>query len=129
MKLILALIGLSTNEEYLYSESIIRFQMSGSTGGQGHVLFEHWYFHGKHKHIFQAEPDLNNPDDVASGTQFAKITSSIVILEGEWIFFRDPNYMNGVGTLGRGQYPILTPTPISNDTISSLKLSCDPPIS
>ena len=43
----------------------------------GHlILFEHINFHGRHKHVFQDEPNLNTDDD----NSFNDITSSIVVL-------------------------------------------------
>jgi hypothetical protein len=91
--------------------------------GQGHViLFEHINFHGAHKHIFQDEPNLNAPDD----SFFNDITSSIVILEGNWDFFIDSNFQNrtgnpGLAGFGPGLISWVENAGIQNDAISSLK--------
>jgi hypothetical protein len=65
------------------------------------ILFEHPRFRGAHKHVFSEEPNLNDSlDDF-----FNDKTSSIVILEGDWVFFRDWKYENQLGgTLGPGSY-------------------------
>ena len=47
------------------------------------ILFEHRNFRGAHKHVFQAESSLAEPDD----NFFNDKTSSFVIVEGMWTFF------------------------------------------
>jgi hypothetical protein len=50
------------------------------------ILFEHKFFHGKHKHVFgpDGEKDLNATDD----KEFFRLTSSIVIKGPRpWLFF------------------------------------------
>ena len=62
-------------------------------GGPVHshvMLFEHGNFHGAHKHVFTREPNLNAPDD----NFFNDKVSSLVILSGLWVFFRDSNFQN-----------------------------------
>jgi hypothetical protein len=84
------------------------------------ILFEHANFHGKHMHVFQAEPNLNNSDD----PQFNDIASSIVILDGRWEFFANWNFDKKLGqTLGPSLYPWVEAAlgHGSNDTITSLR--------
>ena len=62
-------------------------------GGPVHshvMLFEHGNFHGAHKHVFTREPNLNAPDD----NFFNDKVSSLDILSGLWVFFRDANFQN-----------------------------------
>ena len=68
----------------------------------GHViLFEHTQFRGAHKHVFIDVENLNDPVD----DSFNDLTSSIVILEGNWEFFKDSGYHHKLGeTLGPGAY-------------------------
>jgi hypothetical protein len=89
------------------------------------LLFEHANFHGAHKHVFVAEPNLDAPDD----NFFNDRVSSIVVLSGQWLFCSDPNF-HGLypPALGPGPGPLPTPglTPfvgdvgIKNDDMSSL---------
>jgi hypothetical protein len=85
----------------------------------GHViLFEHANFHGAHKHIFEDYDNLNADDD----TDFNDKTSSIVILDGRWEFFRHSGFSSKTGnTLGPGTYPNVRDHDIDNDAISSLR--------
>src|SRR5262249_4887076 len=52
------------------------------------ILFEHANYHGAHKHVFGAEPNLNASDD----GYFNDRVSSMVVLSGVWAFFRDAGY-------------------------------------
>jgi hypothetical protein len=89
------------------------------------LLFEHANFHGAHKHVFIAEPNLNAPDD----NFFNDKVSSIVVLSGLWRFCRDANF-EGLFPAVLRPGPTLFPTPgltpfvgdvnIENDAISSL---------
>ena len=81
------------------------------------VLFEHRNFRGRHKHVFWAEPNLNDDED----NSFNDLTSSIVVLEGQWVFYRDWQYKFVDGTLGPGIYPLVEAVGIKNDDITSLK--------
>jgi hypothetical protein len=81
------------------------------------------YFHGAHRHVFMAESNLGASDDSTLNNK----TSSIVILEGHWEFFREPNFQGKEGdTLGPGLYPFVTNIGIKNDTISSLRPASAP---
>lgn len=91
---------------------------------QGHViLFEHANFRGRHRHIFTNEPDLYYVD-VPNEPHFNDITSSIVVLEGTWVFYEHSNYTGSSWVLGKGVYPNVTRVGITNDMISSLSVSC-----
>ncbi len=94
----------------------------------GHViLFEHGQLHGDHKHILNAEPDLNNDED----DSFNDETSSLVVYsntawEAKWKLYRDSNYHARFDViLGVGRFPSLGPTNIANDELSSLELAGD----
>jgi hypothetical protein len=81
------------------------------------ILFEHAQFHGAHKHVFRAEPNLNAGDD----NFFNDKVSSLVVVEGNWAFFADSNFHRQYPPiLGPGLYPGL-PAGIKNDDMSSLQ--------
>src|SRR5262245_66376998 len=81
------------------------------------ILFEHAGFHGQHKHVFGAEPNLNAADD----NFFNDKVSSLVVLEGNWAFYADSNFHRQYPPiLGPGLYPGL-PAGIKNDDMSSLQ--------
>lgn len=83
------------------------------------LLFEHNDFHGSHKHVFAAEPNLNAPDD----NFFNDRVSSIVVLAGTWSFFADSNFIAPYpgSALTVGSYPSVTNEGIQNDDMSSLR--------
>jgi hypothetical protein len=86
------------------------------------VLFEHANFEGAQKEVFGENPNLNTAED----NFFNDKTSSFVIVEGQWEFFDDWNYIGKLGpTLGPGRYAwVEAPDalgPGSNDQISSLR--------
>jgi hypothetical protein len=82
------------------------------------ILFQHANFDGSHKHIFRAEPNLGALIFPGMNDQ----VSSFVILEGNWQFFIDKNYVGQVGgLLGPGVYPWVGDIFIPNDKISSLR--------
>jgi hypothetical protein len=84
------------------------------------ILFEYPDFRGNHKHVFQAEPNLNSPFDDAMNDK----TTSIVVLEGEWEFFIDWDYLKPIkGSLGPGIYPNIRQTlgDAAYKSISSLR--------
>ena len=81
------------------------------------ILFEHAHFHGQHKHVFRAEPNLNAADD----NFFNDKVSSLAVLEGNWAFFADSNFKRQYPPIvGPGLYPGL-PAGIKNDDMSSLQ--------
>ena len=83
------------------------------------ILFEHRNFHGAHKHIFRSEDNLNAGDD----SFFNDKTSSFVILDGRWQFFRDSGFNNPASNVfGPGIYDWVEAHGIPNDSISSVKL-------
>lgn len=95
------------------------------------VLFEHAFFHGAHKHVFQQEDNLNAADD----NFFNDRVSSIAVLQGHWHFYRhagfgDPYKTPGTNPpeellLGPALYPRVTDAGIANDDISSLRPDTD----
>jgi hypothetical protein len=89
-----------------------------STGVPHIILFEHANFHGQHKHVFGREPNLNTGDD----SLFNDSTSSIAVLEGNWLLYRDFNFSGRYAPiLGPGLYPTLSGVDINNDDITSLQ--------
>jgi hypothetical protein len=86
---------------------------------EGHViLFEHASFHGAHKHLFRAEPNLNASDD----NFFNDRVSSIAILKGNWEFFRHAGFNAPYPVvLGPGLYTFVGNVNIANDDLSSLR--------
>jgi hypothetical protein len=99
--------------EDIYISLIIVIMLMGHL-----ILFEHVNFHGKHKHIFQDEPNLDAADD----NSFNDITSSIVILEGKWEFFVHKDFQHHTGLfLEPGLYPTVFDVEIENDAVSSLR--------
>ena len=85
------------------------------------IVFEHANFRGHHRHIFDAEPNLNDGED----STLNDAVSSFVILEGTWEFFRHANfntrYAPRGGPLGPGRYPWVGDLDIENDQMSSLR--------
>jgi hypothetical protein len=87
------------------------------------ILFEHQYLFGAHKHVFESNPSLyraTQGDDFDMNDK----TSSLVVLEGDWEFFADPNFENQLGgTVGPGVYSSITDAlgGGSNDKITSLR--------
>jgi hypothetical protein len=85
----------------------------------GHIIiYQHVDFRGLHRHIFDAERNLNHPEDRSMNDQM----SSFVVLEGNWQFFRHSEY--GIpysGTFGPGRYRWVGNHGIENDQVSSLR--------
>jgi len=89
--------------------------MTGDPLNAHAILFQHGQFHGDHRHVFVAEPNL--PDN-----EFNDITSSIVVEEGNWSFFRNSGFDTAYPpVLGPGIYPFVGDIGINNDDISSLQ--------
>jgi Beta/Gamma crystallin len=82
------------------------------------VLFEHANFRGRHRHIFDAEENLNAADD----DTFNDNVSSIVVVSGNWQFFRNWHWDDDYPSiLGTGVYPWVGDVGIRNDDMSSLR--------
>lgn len=81
------------------------------------ILFRDRNFAGAHKHVFGPNPNLASDRREPWDNQ----TSSIVVLGGQWVFYRDPDYQFVDGTLGPGLYPWVEAVGIKNDDISSLR--------
>jgi hypothetical protein len=89
------------------------------------ILFEDGGFFGNHKHVFGEIENLATDHD----SNFNDKTSSFVILDGTWEFFKDFEwknpYKNGstIITLGTGAYPSITAVlgSGSNDSLTGLR--------
>ena len=87
------------------------------------VLFKNANFHGDHKHVVAAEPNLNAGDDHG----FNDAVSSLVVLDGNWRFYADAGFKNPYPmVLGPGLYPSLSPAKIANNSMSSLQPTNEP---
>jgi hypothetical protein len=85
------------------------------------ILFENAFFEGHHKHVFLA---IENLSVLIDPFNFNDKTSSLVVIEGEWQFFRDWQYENPFqNILGPGIYPSITAAlgASANDTITGLR--------
>jgi hypothetical protein len=93
------------------------------------ILFENANYHGAHKHVFTAEPNLNASDD----NFFNDRVSSLAIFQGDWAFYRDAGLAPATKyppVLGPsmtsevrhpGGYPFVPNVGIKNDDMSSLQ--------
>ncbi len=93
------------------------------------LLFENASYHGAHKHVFAAEPNLNASDD----NFFNDKVSSLAIFQGNWAFYRDAGLAPATKyppVLGPsisldirrpGGYPFVPNVGIKNDDMSSLQ--------
>jgi hypothetical protein len=66
------------------------------------ILFEHKYFRGAHKHVFQdGEADLNGPFD----KDFYDKTSSIIVKGSKpWLFYPKQDFTGGAREVKPGRY-------------------------
>jgi hypothetical protein len=93
------------------------------------LLFEDADFGGRFKDVRNGDPDLTATD----GGFFNDRVSSLVVLSGNWAFYRDVRF--GVPylhagkpvVLGPGLYRLVGDVGIQNDDLSSLKAVTDPP--
>ena len=84
------------------------------------LLFEHATFRGAHKHVFNAESNLNDSED----DSFNDATSSIVVLQNVWWTFRDSGFLHAYDvTLGQGLFPGVEQVGIANNDLSSLEVA------
>ena len=79
------------------------------------ILFENANLQGRHKHVYRSESFLEDFND---------LTSSFVILEGQWDFFIDANFDGETGgrTFGPGIYAWVGDLGVANNAISSVRL-------
>jgi hypothetical protein len=85
------------------------------------ILFENADFEGNHKHVFSA---IENLRVLIDPFNFNDKTSSLVVIEGEWQFFKDFEYENPFpAILGPGIYSSVTAAlgAGSNDSITGLR--------
>src|SRR5207248_3330645 len=84
------------------------------------ILFQNVNFRGPHKHVFNAEDNLNSDDD----DSFNDSVSSIVVISGNWRFFRNAGFDDDYPVvLGPGLYSWVEDFEIRNDDISSLQVT------
>jgi hypothetical protein len=90
---------------------------------RGHIIiFQHEFFRGHHRHIINQEWDLGSTWDNSLNDK----VSSLVILSGEWEFFKDKKGGSGYKVkLGPGIYPRVKDVGLEDNKISSLKLVKD----
>ena len=82
------------------------------------ILFEHINFHGRHKHVYTAEPNLNAGDD----SFFNDRVSSMIVLAGNWEVYRHSQYRQPYPVvLGPGLHSWVGAIGIANDDMSSLR--------
>ena len=91
------------------------------------IIYVDTNFEGLHTHIFQSTPDFTKLSLGGVGTNVTgnwnDLTSSFVIVSGQWAFFKDINFQNQQGPiLGPGLYPIMELGGIQNDVLSSVLL-------
>jgi hypothetical protein len=83
------------------------------------ILFRDVNFGGPHKHLVNAEQNLNADDD----DDFNDAVSSFVIIQGNWKFYRNAGFSDDYpAVLGPGLYPWVESVKIRNDDISSLQV-------
>jgi Beta/Gamma crystallin len=88
---------------------------------RGHViLFADRALQGAHRHIFNGEADLNS-------IGFDNTVSSLVVLSGSWVFFRNSDFNDDYPViLGPGTYIWVEDVQIRNDDMSSLMVTDQP---
>lgn len=65
------------------------------------IIFEHRDLRGAHRHIFDAEPNFDAPDD----NFFNDRMSSFVVVSGVWQFYLHRDYVSPIGReVGPGVY-------------------------
>jgi hypothetical protein len=86
----------------------------------GHViLFTDANFQGPHKHVLNAEDNLNADGD----SDFNDCVSSIVVLQGSWKFYRNSGFNDDYPVvLGPGLYPWVEDVSIRDNDMSSLQV-------
>ena len=81
------------------------------------IVFSEKEMHGRHWQIFNSIPSIGS----VSFTWDDNI-SSLVVLAGQWQFYRGRHYQDPVGAvLGPGIYPSLAELGIPNDSVSSIQ--------
>ena len=87
----------------------------------GHImLFEHSRFRGAHKHVFNEEKNLNADDD----DSFNDVTSSIAVLQNEWLTYRDAGLQRAYDVLlGEGLFSSVQDVGITDNDLSSLTIA------
>lgn len=82
------------------------------------IVFSEKGMQGRHWHVFSDIPSI-------SGISFTwdDNISSLVVLAGQWQFYRGRHFQDPVGgVIGPGVYPSLATIGIPNDAVSSIQL-------
>lgn len=115
---------------FCFFKSTYSFRVPPSVLVPGRVLlFEHADYGGRMKDVQNGDPDLTASD----GGFFNDRVSSIVVLAGNWTFYKNtrfggPYVRNGKPVVvGPGMYRFVADLGIQNDDLSSLKAVTDPP--
>jgi hypothetical protein len=85
------------------------------------ILFENAGFEGHHKHVFQA---IENLSVLVDPFNFNDKTTTLVVIEGEWQFFKDFKYENPYpNILGPGIYSDISTAlgASANDSITGMR--------
>lgn len=89
------------------------------------ILFSDLNMQGKHHHIYCNDPNLEV-------SKMQNVTSSIVVIKGNWKFFGAPNFEGAEywedQTLGLGVYPDVTEYNIRDNVITSVRIGIDEPL-
>ncbi|MFX1469503.1 MAG: beta/gamma crystallin-related protein, partial [Promethearchaeota archaeon] len=89
------------------------------------LLFSDLNIQGQHHHVYCNDPNLNP-------SRIQNMTSSIVVVHGNWKFFGAPDFKGAEywedQTLGPGIYPDVTEYNIPDDVITSVRIGVDPPL-
>ena len=92
--------------------------MSGDPIKAQVILFENASFHGAHKHVFNAETNLNADDD----NSFNDTTSSIVVVKGNWATYGDWHFDRQYPSIiGPGVYSWVEDFQITDNDMTSLQ--------
>ena len=114
-------------EGYEYFVKVFSKTLDGEPGRV--FLFEHNEYEGRFKMVENSNEDLTSQD----GAFFNDRVSSIVIVKGNWCFYKNSNFSQPYMYNGRpvvldpGMYHDVTKVDIENDDLSSLLCVVDPP--
>jgi len=114
-------------EGFEYSVKVYSKTLDGEPGRL--FLFEHNEYEGRFKLVENSNEDLTRQE----GAFFNDRVSSVVIVKGNWCFYRDAHfskpylYSGRPVVLGPGMYHDVTSVDIANDDLSSLLCVLDPP--
>lgn len=86
---------------------------------KGHIIiFQHENFRGRHRHIYNEEPNLNDEKD----NRLNDAVSSFIVVKGRWKLYRDSRYVGAFDQIfEKGMYKRCKDYDVKNDDISSLR--------